>query len=229
MLLVQAYDLQYYQIFGLGSRSAELYHITARLHDGATKEQFRAMLRNLLLDRFGLKFHRETKEMQSVQLVVAKSGPRIKESPENMEPKASAVVPPSAVTAAVDRDGFPVLPSGQDGIRVINGRVRMQGFRVSMEELAARLSNQIDLPVNDSTGLTGKYDFILDWFVEPRRAGTSPDAGPGTITPAVSAPDDAGPNLYSAIQSQLGLRLVPGKGPVSILIVDQIERSPREN
>ena len=66
--------------------------------------------------------------------------------------------------------------------------------------------------MTDKTGLTGKYDVILDWAPDARGA----------------ASEDAGPSIFTAVQEQLGLKLGPTKGPVDVLVIDQVEK-PTEN
>jgi hypothetical protein len=104
-----------------------------------------------------------------------------------------------------------LLSPDRRGMAVIEGRVRM------------RLSNQIDLPVTDLTRLKGKYDFSLYWMIpEPERTALPLTADPGLGASASAT--DSGPSLFSAIQSQLGLMLAPKKGPVSIIVIDHVER-----
>jgi uncharacterized protein (TIGR03435 family) len=224
MLLMQEYEVQYYQISGLSARSVELFNITARVSAGASREQFRLMLQHLLADRFKLVIHREFKDMQMYDLLVAKNGPKLEESPKDAVPPKGESQPTSPVPdAAVDKDGFPLLPPDCRGMVVIEGRVRMRGVQESMEEFAAWLSNRLDRPVTDLTGLKGKYDFSLYWMIpETERTALPLTADPGLGASAGAG--DSGPSLFSAIQSQLGLRLAPTKGPVSIIVVDHVEK-----
>jgi len=82
-------------------------------------------------------------------------------------------------------------------------------------------------PVLDKTGLTGKYDFTLEWTPDENRApmfkGTR-DGGQGPDNP----PDSSGPSIFTAIQEQLGLKLEAQKGPAEMLVIDHVER-PSEN
>ena len=87
----------------------------------------------------------------------------------------------------------------------------MQVFNETMDQLASRISNQLDMPVINATGLRGRNAFGLYW------AGQSVDA------------DAASPNLFSAVESQLGLRLQPRKAAVTIIVIDHVDRTPTEN
>jgi uncharacterized protein (TIGR03435 family) len=80
-------------------------------------------------------------------------------------------------------------------------------------------SDRLDIPVVDETGLTGAYDFVLEYT--PEYNGPPP--------PGVAQPDANGPTLYEALHNQLGLRLERRtKGVTSVLVVDRVER-PTEN
>jgi len=147
----------------------------------------------------------------------------------------------------VDRDGFPVLPPaaaarGAVSLALMNGNARMTASKQSMSGLAEILSSQLDLPVVDMTGLTGKYDFTLYFSPEglagmrlpaglappPPNAAPPGEGGPGS--PMASAPDgQSNPSLFAAIQEQLGLKLEQRKGPVDLLVIDHLEKAPIEN
>jgi uncharacterized protein (TIGR03435 family) len=97
----------------------------------------------------------------------------------------------------------------------------------------------LDLPVVDRTGLTGNYDFTF-YFAPEGLAGMRPPAGlppppnapppgeGGPGMPMASAPD-ASPNIFAAVQEQLGLKLEQRKGPVDLLVIDHLEKAPIEN
>jgi uncharacterized protein (TIGR03435 family) len=209
LLVMRAYDVQYHQVSGLSSR-ADLYDIEAKLPGAATKDEFRMMLRNLLSRRFGMSLHRETRQMQSYELVVGKNGPKMKQSvPGPALPVAAASTSSPTV---LDSEGFPVLPPGQPGYASVNGRARMQVVDETMDQLAARIANQLDMPVINATGLAGRFDFNLHW-----------------ASPSVDAADDGGLNLFSAVETQLGLRLRPGRAGVTVIVIDHVDRTPTGN
>ena len=79
-LLLRAYGVKDYQLLGPGWLGSERYEIRATVPSAATKEQFNAMLRSLLQERFNLAIHHETKEMSVYELVVGKNGSKSKES-----------------------------------------------------------------------------------------------------------------------------------------------------
>lgn len=96
----------------------------------------------------------------------------------------------------------------------------MAARKETMPNLATFLAGQLGRPVLDLTGLQGQFDFILYWAQE----GSSPRDGD-----TVTANDDFGPTLFSALQNQIGLKLEAGKGQVEILVIDHVEKKPTEN
>jgi uncharacterized protein (TIGR03435 family) len=198
------------------------------------------MLQTLLAERFKLAVHRETKELPIYALVVAKNGPKMKESEVVPVPKEGVdVPPPGPLPPPSERkmgpDGFPIMPTaGRGGIaqmQMMPGRVRMKVNMETMAQFVDMLSNQLDRPVLDQTGLTKSYQFILDYAPEP--GGRNPLGMPLPVAPpgegGVAADADAAPSLFTALQEQLGLKLEQKKGSVEMLVVDRIEKVPTEN
>lgn len=149
------------------------------------------MLRALLAERFGLKFHRQEKEFSIYELTVAKGGPKLK--------------------AAAKPDDPPQL----FGV-VYPGKMEMPARSVTMDDFVAMLQRAtLDRPTVNKTGLTGKYDFDLEWAQDASQYG-------GQVP---TAPDDTqSPPLFTAVQEQLGLRLVATRGMVSAMVVDKAEK-----
>jgi uncharacterized protein (TIGR03435 family) len=95
MLVTSAFELKRYQLPGSsGPMEGDRYNVTARVPEGTTKEQFRLMQQALLIDRFGLKYHWEKKEMQTYELVIAKGGIKMKESAEDPAGAGNIAPPP---------------------------------------------------------------------------------------------------------------------------------------
>jgi uncharacterized protein (TIGR03435 family) len=116
----------------------------------------------------------------------------------------------------------PKIHTVEDGqARTSSGPGRLEATKITMQKLADLLGRGAGAPVIDATGLQGVFNFTLEW---------SPDEAPGmATTDGGSAGGTAGPSLFTALQEQLGLKLEGAKGPVEILIVDQIEKAPTEN
>jgi len=161
--------------------------------------QFQLMMQTLLAERFHLAFHRETRNLPIYALVVAKGGLKVK-----------------LTEASGDRGLNPFsMPAGG----------RLAGTGVTAEMLANVLSGQIGRTVRDQTGLTGIFDFKLAW--DPGMwdaAEMGDDAAPPR--PASAGGDVS---LFTALQSQLGFRLEGQKGPVEVLVIDHVERTPAED
>lgn len=181
--------------------TVERYDVTAKMTEGegdpATltdaerqkwTERIRLRTRALLASRFKLAVHKETREFAMYELHVDKNGP-----------KADALKESSA-TSGITFRGY-ILSHGGD-----------------MHELVSLLSSQLQRPVMDKTGLTGKYDFTLRWAAEQ----LSPVPGTPTGDPSNL------PSIFTALREQLGLRLDSTKGPVEMLVIDRAEK-PTEN
>jgi uncharacterized protein (TIGR03435 family) len=213
-LIAKAFELQPYQIPGYASLPTGTFEVSAKIPEGTTQDQFLLMIQSLLKERFVLAWHFEKKEVQGYQLVVGKSGPKLKES--------------TAASATADAERHA-------GLMNFNGRARYRGDHRTMEELAIVLSNQIAKPVDDQTGLTGKYDIALSWSgdITPHnhQEGAGGHAGGyGDHGGSPVADDAAGPTIFDALQSQLGLRLVATKKSVArMFVADHIEKAPTPN
>lgn len=159
-----------------------------------------AMLRQLLVERFNLTFHREPKELSIFALSVGKSGPKLHESTES--PDASPEGPPPLI--------FVISPPV----------VRLTGRNATMAELASVMQRAaLDRPVVDKTGLTGRYDFDLEFTPDQTQFGGGLERG---------TDDSPKPGLFAAMQQQLGLKLEATKGTVDMLVIDRVQR-PSEN
>ncbi len=232
-LITSAYGLYSFQLGAPDWLQDQRFDISAKVPEGATKEQFNIMMQNMLVERFKLAVHHETKEAAKYDLVVAKNGPKLNESVDIPVASTDAPTgpPPAPKPMAIGKDGYPELAPNRAGMAMMNGRARLFYPKSTMAMLAARLQGQLSTPVTDATGLTGKYDISLYWNANTMRA-SAPAAGPpgGGAVPMLAAPDgDGGPTLEQALQDQLGLRLEAKKGPVDIVVVDHIEKMPTDN
>jgi uncharacterized protein (TIGR03435 family) len=235
-LVMSAYNVKDYQIVGPpwleSTDETTRFVIDAKLPPGTTKEQLRVMLQNLLAERFKLATHRETRERAKYSLTVAKNGPKMKEAAPYVPPPGGETIPRGGRGRSIDAYGFPVWqepPEGGTWRFFINGRARLGAQRATMKDLADELTTwQLRTPVTDDTGLTAKYDFVLTFSVPDWHGQTVelPD-GMGRLDPSVAS--EPLPDLFAAMQSQLGLKLEPKKGPVDVIVIDQIERAPTAN
>jgi uncharacterized protein (TIGR03435 family) len=227
-LLRQAYQLQEFQVAGgPGWIRSDRFDVTARAPEGDAADigpqadRIRPMLQALLRDRFKLATHNETRDMPIYALVVARSD-------GTLGPKLT----PSATDCAAQR-GRGRGPRGggappqtfQPGQRIDCGL--MMGFGVMnaggmpIIELARTISPQVGRIVIDKTGLTGSYDFELNYAPDPGGGGFAGiPAPPGAQAPAA---DPNLPSLFTALEEQLGLKLDAERGPVDVLVIDAVE------
>jgi uncharacterized protein (TIGR03435 family) len=233
-LIQTAWDVKGYQVTGPAWLESVRFDIAAKLAAGTTKEQYRLMWQNLLAERFKLVLHHSTKESSIYALVVAKGGPKLKESAA-VDPNAPATDgPPSPNRETIGKDGMPVPNVRRGGTAMMmapGGRLRMVANGVTIPKFIDSLAGQLDRPVVDMTSLTGTYDITLEFAQDPaimqsRMAamGVAPPPGPPPSTDA-----DPAATIYSALTEQLGLRLEARKGPVDLVIVDSVEKTPTEN
>jgi bla regulator protein BlaR1 len=186
--------------------TSEAYDVEGKM-DGATVEALKKlgpddralarqhMFQKLLADRCKLAAHWETKEFPVYELVIAKGGTKIQESK-----------PADAATA------------GRGGMGLKGRGGPLTAREVPISNLVGLLSMLLNRTVVDKTGLTGKYDFTLNW--------TPDESNDPSFFPSSTGqpPDPAGPSIFAALQEQLGLKLEAGKGPVKVIVIDHIER-----
>jgi uncharacterized protein (TIGR03435 family) len=203
-LVVTAYGVKGYQIRPPAAEDTVFYNITASVPAGAAPEEVKAMLRNLLTERFHLMFHRAEVERPGFALVAAKGGIKIKEStPDDLAAPAKPVV---------DKDGFVYIPPrNRMAVGSANGLTRWVGNNVSVDMIAGLANSLTGRPTIDATGLTGKFDFVL------------------TFAPENAPPEVDGVNVYAAFERQLGLKLESRKTLVEEFVIDRVEKAPFDN
>jgi bla regulator protein BlaR1 len=199
-LIAVAYQIKPFQLLGAPAwLDKEEYAIAAKppagplpKRPGQIDAEFIERLRALLAERFQLAVHKESREMPAYVLLIAKKGPKLREVDAKPE---------------------------DFRLRLGRGWIRNEGeAKVAM--LTSLLSNQLDRPVFDETGLAGFYKFDLTW---------TPDSPvPFREATAARPPAEAGPSLFTALQEQLGLKLEAARRPVQMIVIDKVER-PSEN
>lgn len=243
-LIPIAYKVKPFQISGPEWMRSQRFDILAKLPEGATKEQVPEMLKALLQERFHLKAHLEKRENNVYALVVAKDGPKLKESPPEPEAPADAAGltvgrGENQLRINAGRGGATVV-SAQAGTTKItpgpDGTMRMEMSKVTMAAFAEMLTPLLDRPVMDTTELKGNYQVSLDLTMDvllnvARAAGVGvPGVGAlgGDAGRAPQASDPSGGSIFASVQ-QLGLRLESRKAPVEFVVVDSVEKMPTEN
>jgi uncharacterized protein (TIGR03435 family) len=241
-LLMFSHDLPADQIAGPSWLDEALYDVNARVPQGATEEQYKAMLRNLLEERFRLRHHTQPKEFEVYELTVAEGGAKLKET---AYPQAAPMRPgDNLMPAKLDSDGFPVLPVGRSGMlgSFKNGTMFCTYQAQPISTLSSTLSSELGsvltdhtwapARIADKTGLNAKYDFKLQYATTGMGIGGAPYASVSPVSVSSESPladPGGGPDLISALQKQLGLKLAKGKATFEMLVIDSVERMPTEN
>ncbi len=186
-LICVAYRLKPYQVTGPDWLKTTMYDVQAKIPEGGTVEQVPEMLRTLLTERFGLKIHHDSKDQPVYALVVAKGGPKLKESvPDPTPPIAPASAPTVESMSIPTAEGDVKITVGAQGASIempggeITGKIRMtvnagdrsgtqpprlhlDSSQTTMKAFAEMLSvGVVDRPVADMTELTGKYEIAVD-------------------------------------------------------------------
>jgi uncharacterized protein (TIGR03435 family) len=200
-----AYRLKEYQVSGPAWIGELRYELAAKGAEGTRREQLPAMMQALLADRFRLELHHEKKDFNVFALLVNKNGPKLKE----------ATVEPGAPEGA----NFGMSMSG-------TGVGRIEARRADMPAFANTLPRLVGRPVVNLTGLTGRYDFDVEFSREDVNGmGMALPATPGGAAPP--APE-FGVSIFVSIQ-RIGLKLEAQKLPLDAIVVDRAEKTPSEN
>jgi uncharacterized protein (TIGR03435 family) len=208
MLLVNAYGVQRYQVIG-GPAWLETdgFDIEAKPEGEASVAQVALMLQSLLADRFKLALHRDTHQLPVYDLAAAKS---------NFNPP----VPKEGGCASLDSASPPTPGSIPCGMVRIGFSGIMDGASVIMANFVKSLAGVLGSPVIDRTGFTAAFDIHLKFTPDTSTQGL-PGGALGATPPE---PDPTRPNIFDALQEQLGLKLTSSKGPVEVLVIDHVER-----
>jgi uncharacterized protein (TIGR03435 family) len=189
------------------------FDIAATIAGDPPRDQIREMVRELLVRRFGLKTRVETRPMDAYALVVARGdgrlGPNVRASTVDCEARAAAIKRGERPPDAPAPDGPPARIECGMQSQVSLGRERMVVGAQPLSILIGTLTANAGRPVVDRTGLTGAFDFELEFTSERRQLPPSatPDANPA-------------PSVFTAVQEQLGLKLESRKEMLDVLIVE---------
>ena len=199
-LITFAYELHARQLVGGPPwMASDKYDVTGQPEGQGLPDlkQLRALMRQLLTDRFKLSFHREQRELPIYAITVVSGGPKMTRNDTN--------------------------PNGLPGL-LFKGLGVLPGVNATVADLAGVMQGAVlDRPVVDRSGLKGRYDFTLMWTPDE-----SQFVSMGVRVPPPSNDPNAPPNLFTAFQEQLGLKLESTRGPAEVLIIDRIDK-PSEN
>lgn len=215
-LVLTAFDRMPYQLSAPDWFGSTRVVIEASIPKGAARQQVNQMLRNLLVNRFGVEFHEETKDVARYDLVLVGKGPKLRASRKPEDDKTNPLSQADGFNVyrlLQEKDGFVRVPLGLPpaypgtALPMPTGPGAAGGNQ-PITALASFLSARLGRPVIDKTGLTGNWDYNLEFS---------------------SGGEDGPPDLITAVQEQLGLKLESRKGPLSMLIIDHAEKAPIGN
>lgn len=207
----------------------ERFDIEARAAGNPTKDQMRTMMRSLLADRFHLAIHTETREVPVLAFVLVKpdrTGPQLQQHSAgapcaaNPEPPSSGTSIPKTFSEVV-AGGFPALCNNILGLSSnVSIRARLAGRNVTLAYMTDMFSQRLqrDRPMIDATGLSGTFDFLLEFKFESN--GPAPDLN--------AAGDPDGLTFEQALRDQLGLKMESRRSSMSFIVLDHVDR-PSQN
>ena len=180
-----AYGVQRAQVVGPDELEQIHYDIEAKADEPVPDEQLKLMMQTMLAERFGLKFHRERRELKGYAMTLI---------------KPSAKLHPSVGDGKMYRE---------------NSAVGTVAKFITLQEFADFMAGPLETPVQDQTGLKGKYDLVLDFtnYIPMEERTMRPDMM-GVV--------------FAAMQGELGLKLQSEKVTVDVLVVDHLQK-PSEN
>jgi uncharacterized protein (TIGR03435 family) len=193
------------------------FDIAATMAGDPTRDQLRDMVRDLLVRRFGVKTRVESRAMDAYALVVARSdgrlGPNLRRSTVDCEARAAAIKRGERQPDSPTQPGEPParIECGMRSMLAI-GRERIVVGAQHPSFILGTLTNAAGRRVVDRTGLTGVFDFELEYASERRQP--RPDAAPD--------PNPA-PSVFTAVQEQLGLKLEPRKELLDVLVIEDAQ------
>ena len=191
--------------------NAERFNLTVRFEGTPTPEQRRAAFQEIFAKELKLKVHYERRNTPTYDLVLARSDGRLGRTVRKLDVNCD-----SLRDAARRGEPVPTLPPAANGTaacqsKVGNGTVLSGGMRFA--QLTTTVRNPVGRLIIDKTGLDGFYEFTLEYASGPPSAN--------------GVPDDR-PNIFTAFQEQLGLKLEPSTTSVEVLVIDHIERPTAE-
>ena len=255
LLMRQAFgQLQDFQLIGGPPWiNSDRFDIEAKIEGGGpmSPQIIQSVLRQILEERFALKVHREQRELPIYALMLARSDGRLG---PNLTPSS----PECTTTMSARGRGPAPAPDGRGGVMVSGGGPardgrggpgraggpapfdfdappvcgqrgggfgRLRAGGTTMADFATMISGTAQRVVIDKTGLTGYYDIALTYTPTQDQL---PQGAPPPGAPAPPPIDPDGPNFFTAIQEQLGLKLDNQRGPVDVVVIDSIQQ-PTEN
>ena len=232
-LILRAFEIKDYQLEGGPDWVGTInFEINAKADGDATPQEFNAMLKALLIERFALRTRTHVKDLPLHVLTLARAdgklGSQLKPTSEaclaemeerrkNPGQRASTPPRPAARTSEEMRDMMRTPSCGVSSMGSSSSSMTYSFSGLPFSTLVTRLSSELNAPVVDKTGLTGAYDAVIEY--EPVRRQATLSATPNPREPEVLMPP-----LRSALQQQLGLKLEDTKGPLDVIVIESVQQ-----
>lgn len=206
--------------------TTDRFDIQASMQGNPTKDQMRLMMQSLLADRFKLAVHFETRQVPVYVLLMdtaGKLGPLLQQHADDSPCATTPWVPSPPLTASPQTldTRFPGPCGGILGMPPsMPGRMRWGARNVTMELIASSMAGTaggVDRAVLDRTGLTGMFDFAIEF---------TPQAEGRSASGSNSRADSTGPTFLQALKEQLGFKLEPQMASMDVFVIDYVEQSP---
>lgn len=235
MLIGFAYEMQDFRVNGgPAALMSAKFDIVAKASGGRTltPKEMRPLVKNLLIERFKLNAHTESREMRAYDLVIARSdgrlGPDIKPSKsdcsnaDELNAKRAEAVAKGDLSAVMAKPGEPLPCTLAPNIAGGPANISVHGDGQEIKQLIELLTQMSGRYIRDKTGLTGRFDFDMKLDLQALLAMAQ---GMGLNVPAAAAniPQSDGSSLMTALNEQLGLKLDSVRAPVDVLVIDSVE------
>ena len=235
MLIGFAYEMQDFRVNGgPAALMSAKFDIVAKASGGRTltPKEMRPLVKNLLIERFKLNAHTESREMRAYDLVIARSdgrlGPDIKPSKsdcsnaDELNAKRAEAVAKGDLSAVMAKPGEPLPCTLAPNIAGGPANISVHGDGQEIKQLIELLTQMSGRYIRDKTGLTGRFDFDMKLDLQALLAMAQ---GMGMNVPAAAAniPQSDGSSLMTALNEQLGLKLDSVRAPVDVLVIDSVE------
>jgi uncharacterized protein (TIGR03435 family) len=226
LVLQRAFNLEPSQLRGPDWIASDTFDVLATVPAGATKEQIPLMFQSLLAERFGLRFHWESRTITVTALVLAAGGPKMQETSGDVMTPLSP-----ELKFSIDSNGRTIYSPRQTEFGPVtatadyaNNVVHVEYARISMSELAKLLTRSSGgRTIIDMTELAGYYRVPFDAAISAQFRSDNPS------TPVGSAASDPVRDPLPASLLKLGLKMERQDTTVQTLVIDQIARVPTQN
>lgn len=206
-LVAMAYKVRPSEVAGPSWISEVRFNIEAKLPEGADTKQASEMLKNLLEERFGLRAHDETKAVSGYTLTVAKDGPKLTPAAERPPISTDPEERKKAMQQMQEETRKRMEANMRSGMPL---RSWWNSSNATSAQIATAISNMVKAPVDDQTGLPGKYDVSIE-------------------VPQPESKDDPIDPLVAQAVAKLGLKLTARKIDVKTIVVNAASKTPAEN